>query len=62
MCESTVYLEENGSEKEFMKDVAKVEFTTKSIICYDIIGEKREIKAGKIKLADLMNHRIVIVK
>ncbi len=27
MCESSVYLEENGRQTEFMKDVAKLEFT-----------------------------------
>jgi predicted RNA-binding protein len=62
MCESTIYLSENGIETEFMKDVTKIEFSDNSIICYDIIGEKREIPAGKIKIADLLNHKIIIEK
>lgn len=62
MCESTVYLEENGIQTEFMKDVAKIEFLEDRIVCYDIIGEKAEVKDGKIKLADLMSHKIIIEK
>ena len=62
MCESTVYIEENGERTEFMKDVAKIEFTNDGVICYDIIGEKREVPGGKIKLADLMNHSIIVEK
>ena len=62
MCESTVYIEEKGKQSEFMKDVAKIEITSKEIICYDIIGEKRNIPNGRLKLADLMNHKIIIQK
>jgi len=62
MCESTVYIEENGKESEFMKDVTKIEITSKEIICYDIIGEKKNIPNAKLKLADLMNHKIIIQK
>ena len=62
MCESTVYLEENGVETEFMKEVAKIEVTDNSILCYDIIGEKREIVGGTFKIANLMDHKIIIQK
>ncbi len=62
MCESTVYIEENGDKTEFMKDVAKIEVTSDSIICYDIIGESLEIKGGKFKVANLMEHIIIIEK
>ena len=62
MCESTVYIEDNGEKIEFMKEVAKIEFTNEAVICYDIIGEKREIPGGKIILADLMNHSIIVAK
>ena len=62
MCESTVYILENGNKKEFMKDVAKIEVTQESIICYDIIGEHREVKGGRLKVANLMDHSIIIEK
>ncbi len=60
MCESIVYIEKNGVETEFMKEVAKIEVTPNSIVCYDIIGEKREIIGGKFKIANLMDHKIII--
>jgi len=62
MCESTVYLEENGNRIEFMKDVAKIEVTKDDIICYDIIGEMRELKGGVFKVANLMDHSIILEK
>ena len=62
MCESTVYIEENGEKKEFMKDVAKIEVIPNGIVCYDIIGERREVPGGKFKLLSLMEHSIIIEK
>ena len=62
MCESTVYVEESGKKTEFMQDVARVEVTAEGIVCYDILGEKRTIKAGKFKVANLMDHSIIIQK
>jgi len=62
MCESTVYLEENGNRIEIMKDVAKIEVTADGIICYDIIGEKRLVKGAKLKVANLMDHSIIFQK
>ena len=62
MCESTVYLEENGDRTEFMKDVAKIEVTEEGIVCYDIIGERREVKGVKLKAANLMDHSIIFQK
>lgn len=62
MCESTVYIYENNSKTEFMKDVVKIEVTAKGIVCYDIVGEKRELKDGKIKVANLIDHSIILEK
>jgi predicted RNA-binding protein len=62
MCESTVYLQENDEKIEFMKEVAKIEVTPESIVCFDIIGEKKEIIGGKFKVANLMDHSIIIEK
>ena len=62
MCESTVYIEENNERVEFMADVAKIEVTDQGIICYDIVGEKREAKGAKFKLLNLMDHSIILEK
>ena len=62
MCESTVYIEESGNRIEFMKEVARIEVTAEGIVCYDILGEKKEIVGGKFKVANLMDHSIIILK
>ena len=62
MCESTVYIEENNKRIEFMAEVAKIEVTPNGIICYDIIGEKREAVGAKFKLLNLMDHSIILEK
>jgi predicted RNA-binding protein len=61
MCESNVYVEKDGVRTEFMKDVAKLEVTPSGIVCYDIVGEKREVAGGRFKVANLMDHSIVLV-
>jgi predicted RNA-binding protein len=62
MCESTVYIEESGNKTEFMKEVARVEVTSEGIACYDIVGEMRTIPGGVFKVANLMDHSIIIKK
>lgn len=59
MCESTVYVERGGEEKELMRDAAKLEVNGKTITCIDIMGVVKTVQ-GTVKTADLMNHRIVI--
>ncbi len=62
MCESTVYIEDKNRRIEFMRDVARIDVTSNGIVCYDIIGERRELKGVRLKLANLMNHSIVFEK
>lgn len=62
MCESTVYIEEKGNRNEFMNDVARIDVTSDGIVCYNIIGERKDVKGVKLKSANLMNHSIVFEK
>lgn len=59
MCESTVYVERDGEEKELMRDAAKLEVNGKTITCIDIMGVVKTVQ-GTLKTADLMNHKIII--
>lgn len=59
MCESTVFVERGGEEKELMRDAAKLEVTGKTITCIDIMGVVKTVQ-GTLKTADLMNHKIII--
>ncbi len=62
MCESTVYLMEKKAKSEFMTDVARIEITSDGIVCYSIIGEKREVRGAKVKTINLMDHSIILEK
>ncbi len=62
MCESTVYLEENGERQEVMADVAKITVLEDKIVCRDIVGETREVPNAWIKEANLVEHAIILVK
>ena len=62
MCESTVYLEENGERQEVMADVAKITVLEDKVICQDIMGEAREVVNARIKEANLVDHSIILEK
>jgi predicted RNA-binding protein len=62
MCESTVFIEENENQIEFMNDVAKIEVTPEGITCYDIVGEKKTAVGVKFKIANLVEHKIIFGK
>ncbi len=55
-----MFIEKNGNRTEFMKDVAKIEVTSDSIICFDILGDRRKVKGGKLKVANLIDHSIIL--
>lgn len=60
MCESTVYIEKAGKKQEFMKDVVRIIFAEKGVVCTNILGERREIKNARIKEANLIAHNILL--
>lgn len=59
MCESNVFLEKDGKKQEVMKDVMKMMVDGNKITCIGILGEKKEV-IGKIKIADLAHHEILL--
>ena len=60
MCESAVYLEEDGELSEIMQEVVKIEQKQNRIVCVGLLGEKKEVENAVIKEANLMEHRIVL--
>lgn len=62
MCESTVFLDENGELKEVMQDVAKIDVQKDKIICLGLLGDRKEIEGVHIIEANLMEHRIILGK
>ena len=61
MCEASVYLIKNGSEKIVMENLDIMKPEGESIYFENIFGEKLEIKA-RIKEMNLVDHRILLVE
>ena len=61
MCQASVYLIKNGSEKIIMENVDIMKPEGKNIYFENIFGEKLEIKA-RIKEMNLVDHRILLVE
>ncbi len=62
MCESTVFVEENGAVKEVMKDVSRIIINGDETVLTDILGQRIVINGIKLKEANLMSHGIVFVR
>jgi predicted RNA-binding protein len=62
MCESVVFIEENGEVKEFVRDVARIVVEGDLIICTSIIGDRSEIKGARFKEANFLSHGIVFTR
>jgi predicted RNA-binding protein len=62
MCESTVYLEENGAIKEAMKDVSRIVINGEETVLTDILGQRLVLNSVTLKEANLMSHGIVFMR
>ncbi len=62
MCESTVFVEENGAVKEVMKDVSRIMINGDETVLTDILGQRMVISGIRLKEANLMSHGIVFVR
>ena len=62
MCESTVFMEENGAVKEVMKDVSRIIINGDETILTDILGQRLVLNGVVLKEANLMSHGIVFVR
>jgi predicted RNA-binding protein len=62
MCESTVFLEENGKVKEVMKDVSRIVIHGDETILTDILGQRLVLNGIALKEANLMSHGIVFAR
>ncbi len=59
MCESKVYLLENGKEKKIMDNVIHIEPQNGKLFMYDLLGEQKIIDAA-IKEVRLLEHKIIL--
>ncbi|NLA05588.1 MAG: CooT family nickel-binding protein [Firmicutes bacterium] len=59
MCQSTVYLVEDGREEMLMEDVSVVKPQGEELLLIGMLGERKQVKA-RIKELQLMDHRILL--
>ena len=59
MCQSSAYMEKDGSNELLMEDVDLLEARGNRIKLVNIFGEEIEIKA-KIKNLSLIDHKIIL--
>jgi len=62
MCESTVFIEENDTVIEVMRDVARIWVDGEDIVCTSVIGERAVLKGARLKEANFLSHGIVFVR
>lgn len=62
MCESVVFLDENGIVREIMRDVTRVVMQGSDAVCTDIIGERLVLENVTLKEANFLSHGIVFKK
>ncbi|WP_422446118.1 CooT family nickel-binding protein [Thermoanaerobacterium sp. DL9XJH110] len=59
MCESKVYLLEDGKETEIMDNVIYIEPQNDRVFMYDLLGEQKIVDAV-IKEVKLLEHKIIL--
>jgi len=61
MCQSNAYLEHNGQQQLIIEDVGLMRPEGDKILLISIFGEE-ELVDAKIKMIDLLHHKIVLEK
>lgn len=59
MCESRVYILEDGQEKKLMDNVIHIEPQDGKLFMYDLLGEQKIVDAV-IKEIKLLEHKIIL--
>lgn len=62
MCESTVFLSENGKTIEAMHGVTRIVVRGDDVVCTNIIGEQVTLENVELVEANLLSHGIVFRK
>jgi len=60
MCESDVYVRENGKERKIMEDVLVMKIDGDKIITQKMFGSPDVFDGYKIDTINLLNHKVII--
>jgi predicted RNA-binding protein len=62
MCESTVYLNENGKTTEVMSGATRIVMRGDDAVCTNIVGEQITLSNVSLSEANFLSHGIVFRK
>ena len=59
MCETNVYIEKDGEQEMFMKDVVSITPSGDKLLLVDLFGEQKQVKAD-FKELKLLDHMVIL--
>ena len=60
MCESKVYIVRGDDREHVMSEVVRMEVEEAGVRFFDILGNERFVEGGRVHVADLLAHEIVL--
>ena len=60
MCESAVYLMEEGDRRLVMREAARISVVPEGVVCIGILGEEELVEDAELVEANLVRHEIVL--
>jgi len=61
MCLITVYIDSGTGQKEFMRDIARMEAEAQGFLLIDLFGERASVR-GRIKSIDFIDEHAVVLE
>ncbi|MEQ9714090.1 MAG: CooT family nickel-binding protein [Candidatus Asgardarchaeum sp.] len=60
MCESDVYIIENGKEKILLNEVSSLKLENNTALLQNIYGEEKKLEHVKRIIIDFLKHKVLI--
>jgi|Deesub1362B_J571_1020462.scaffolds.fasta_scaffold00005_143 predicted RNA-binding protein len=62
MCESKIYVKENGKEEMVAEDIVYIYFGENKITAVTLAGERIELEGYRVDKIDFMGHKVLLAK
>jgi predicted RNA-binding protein len=60
MCESTLFLDEDGHVREMMREVARITFSADNATVTDVAGERLVLERVEVREINFLSHGVVL--
>jgi predicted RNA-binding protein len=60
MCESTLFLDEDGHVRELMREVARIAFSADTATVTDVAGERLILEKVEVREINFLSHGVVL--